>query len=207
MDWVKYLQDQVVRSPIILASEVEVALQLDHSSVRRTLGRLQHRGLVERITNGIYLNALTQDFAATDVINVLRPNAYVSLDSALRHWGISTQSPSVLTCVTTGKPKEYRSKHLNVRFRTIAPKLYWGFKEKATRYGAYKLAEPEKALLDWVYLALQNGIEPALDELNLRNLDRSKLFEYANKYPSSVLKHLLPVLALSDQARGTIRVA
>ena len=44
------------------------------------------------------------------------------------------------------------------------PQLYWGFIQKRTRYGSYQLAEPEKALLDSVYLALQDGIEPALDD-------------------------------------------
>lgn len=198
MDWFKYLRDQSVRTPIITITEAAEVSRLDPESVRRSLARLQLRGFVEKIANGVYLNSLVPQFSATDVVHVLRPKSYVSLDSALRHWGISTQSSNVLTCVTTGKPKEYKSQHLRIRFRSLAPKLFWGFTDRPTRYGAYKLAEPEKALLDWVYLSLQDGIDPALDELSLRTLNRRKLVDYANKYPSSVLKRLLPVLAVAD---------
>lgn len=198
MDWFKYLRDQAVRTPIITVAEAAKVSQLEPVSTRRALARLQVRGFVEKIANGVYLNSLVTQFSATDIVNILRPNSYVSLDSALLHWGISTQSSNILTCVTTGKPKEYISQELRIRFRTLAPKLYWGFTERPTRYGTYNLAEPEKALLDWVYLSLQDGGDPALDELSFRTLDRRKLVGYASKYPSSVLKCLLPALAVAD---------
>ena len=67
--------------------------------------------------------------------------------------------------------------------------------QKRTRYGSYQLAEPEKAVLDSVYLALQDGIEPALDELEFDQVSRRKLLDYAKRFPNTVYKHLLPVLA------------
>jgi len=33
-----------------------------------------------------------------------------------------------------------------------------GFTRKKTRYGAYHLAEPEKALLDWIYFKSVDGL-------------------------------------------------
>jgi hypothetical protein len=73
---------------------------------------------------------------------------------------------------------------------------YWGFIQKRTRYGRYNIAEPEKALLDFVYLSLQEGYkQPSLDELDFSRLDRSKLNDYLRKYPTSVRKALLPELA------------
>lgn len=66
---------------------------------------------------------------------------------------------------------------------------------KTTRYGRYQIAEAEKTLLDWIYLKLQTGIEPALDELEFGNLSRRTLVEYAQRFPSTVYKHLLPALA------------
>jgi hypothetical protein len=40
--------------------------------------------------------------------------------------------------------------------------LYWGFIEKQTSCSKYQIAEPEKALLDWIYLNLQAGLKPNL---------------------------------------------
>ncbi len=196
MDWVSYLKDRARKSPVVLVEEIAETFELVPASVQRSLARLQSRGLVERIANGIYVNRLAHEVSETDLVNILRPCAYVSLESALRYWGISTQSPSALTCVTVGKPREYHSKDLNLRYRTVSPKLFWGFQEKTTRYGSYKLAEPEKALLDWIYLSLQDGVEPALDELDFKRLDRAKLLSDGQKFPTSVLRLLLPVLAL-----------
>jgi predicted transcriptional regulator of viral defense system len=120
------------------------------------------------------------------LVGVLRPNAYISLESALAEWGISTQSPSALTCVTTGFPRKFQSASVHIVYRHIIENLFWGFEEKRTRYGAYKIAEPEKALLDWVYLQRQEGLPTVMDELSFKPINRRKLQEYAVKYPNSV---------------------
>jgi hypothetical protein len=71
-------------------------------------------------------------------------NLYVSLESALSYWGLSTQSSVALTCVTTGKLKEYRTPEFRITFRTISKRLFWGFIEKQTRYSKYAIAEPQR---------------------------------------------------------------
>ena len=71
-------------------------------------------------------------------------------------------------------------------FRHINENLFWGFEEKRTRYGSYKIAEPEKALLDWVYLQRQEGLPVTLDESSFKPIDKRKLQKYAAKYPNSV---------------------
>jgi len=52
-------------------------------------------------------------------------------------------------------------------YRKISSELYWGYEEKATRYNKYLIAEPEKALLDWIYLNRQEGLPTPLDELQI----------------------------------------
>ena len=54
----------------------------------------------------------------------------------------------------------------DIRYRHIGEHLYWGSQEKRTRHGSYKIAEPEKALLDWIHLQRQEGLPVVLDELN-----------------------------------------
>lgn len=117
-----------------------------------------------------------------------------SLESGLREYGISTQSPRTLTCVTTERQREFRTGNIAISYRSITPRLYCGFVRMTTRYGSYLLAEPEKAIRDWIYLGLQNGTAPALDELHFSNIDRTKLLHYARRFPSSTYWHLLPAL-------------
>jgi predicted transcriptional regulator of viral defense system len=153
--------------------------------------------LVEHVSNKIYYNWLALDGSPRDLVNILRDHAYVSLDSGLREYGISTQSPRTLTCVTTERPKEFKARTIRISYRSITPRLYWGFVRKTTRYGTYLIAEPEKAILDWIYFGIQNGAAPALDELDFGSVDRPKLLNYARRFPSSIYLHVLPALVES----------
>jgi hypothetical protein len=96
--------------------------------------------------------------------------------------------------VTTGFPRKFHSASVHIVYRHISQSLYWGFQEKRTRHGTYKIAEPEKALLDWVYLQRQEGLPVALDELSLNAIDRKKLRKYSLKYPVSVQRMLQELL-------------
>lgn len=79
-------------------------------------------------------------------------------------------------------------------YRKISSELYWGTEEKATRYNKYLIAEPEKALLDWIYLSRQEGLPTALDELHLQFLDPAKLRDYAERFPRTVKEITMEIL-------------
>jgi predicted transcriptional regulator of viral defense system len=200
LDWTKVLTNEGRVTDVVVVDELAAKYNLPRDSVWKATCRLAKRGLLSRVSNGVYLNKLVRDASATDFLNVLRPHSYVSLESALNHWGLSTQSPESLTCVTTGKPKEYRTPEFAITLRSISERLFWGFLEKQTRYSKYLIAEPEKALLDWVYLTLQNGLTPHLDEIDMQSLDKQKLVKYANKYPGTVRSAMTNSLAFEHFA-------
>jgi predicted transcriptional regulator of viral defense system len=200
MDWVTVIRDEAEKSSILRADELAQKYHVGPTTVTQALSRQSERGLVEHVGRKIYFNRLALEASPRDLVNVLRTRAYISLESALREYGISTQSPRILTCVTVERPYEFKGKSIAITYRGINPNLYWGFKEKQSRYSSYQIAEPEKAILDWTYLNLQNGIEPALDELDFRHVSRSRLMEYAQRFPSTVMKSLLPVLITDSLA-------
>lgn len=88
--------------------------------------------------------------------------------------------------LTTGYPKTFKSRSVTIVYRKIVKDLFWGFEERATRYSKYRIAEPEKALLDWIYLNRQEGLPTPVDELNLQFVNFQKLREYAEKFPGTV---------------------
>ena len=99
-----------------------------------------------------------------------------------------------LTCVTTSKRRTIRTASILIEFRRISEGLFWGFVERKSRYGNYRIAEAEKALLDWVYLGLKGDVPPHLDELQFGQLNIPKLLEIRKKFPRSVLDTILPTL-------------
>ena len=200
LDWSKVLSDEARLTDVVLVNAIATKYRLPLPSAQKALSRLADRGLLIRVAKGIYVNSLVRDSGAEDFIKLLRPDSYVSLESALSHCGLSTQSSVALTCVTTGKPKEFATAAFAITFRTISKRLYWGFIEKQTRYSKYAIAEPEKAVLDWIYLTLQGGLTPSLDEIEFKVIDKQKLAKYAVKYPGTVRNTLMHSLAFEHFA-------
>jgi predicted transcriptional regulator of viral defense system len=186
MNWTTILTEEARRNCILRSNELARRHKLSEVTVRNALRRYETRGLVEHVSTKIYINHLNQQFSPRDLVNVLRPESYISLESAMVDKGITSQSPSVLTCVTRGYPQSFRTKSVSIVYRKISPDLYWGYEEKATRYNKYLIAEPEKALLDWIYLTRQEGLPTPFDELQFQFLSAAKLREYAERFPRTV---------------------
>ncbi len=186
MNWTTILAEEARKNSILRLDDLVRQYGLSEAVARNALSRCESRGLVEHISNKIYINKLNQHFSPRDLANVLRPNSYISLESALVDRGVTSQSPAILTCVTIGSPKTFSSRSVTIAYRRIAPHLFWGFEKKATRYNTYCLAQPEKALLDWIYLNRQEGLPTPLDEINLQFLNVQKLRTDAAKFPSTV---------------------
>jgi len=195
MDWVKLIADRARTSGFLRVDELARELNASEVVVGNALRRQEDRGLVEHFGKKIFINRLVHDFSGRELINVLRPEAYLSLETVLRDSGVSTQSPTALTCVTPGRPGEFRAKSVSIIFRRLSQNLFWGFQEKRTRYGKYNLADPEKALLDWVYLGRQEGSAIHTDELDLQGLDHGKLLQYAAKFPLPVKQQVVEAVA------------
>jgi predicted transcriptional regulator of viral defense system len=186
MNWTTILTEEARRNCLVRTDDLARRRGLSEAVVRNALRRYETRGLVERVAAKIYINHFNQRFQPRDLVNAIEPRSYISLESALVERGVITQNPSVLTCVGPGSPRTIRSRSVVIVYRKISADLYWGFEQKATRYNPYLVAEPEKALLDWIYLNRQEGLPTPLDEVNLQFLAPAKLRSYAQRFPRTV---------------------
>ncbi len=130
--------------------------------------RLVQKGLAKRLLSGKI------SFSNDDYVNAtqLVEPSYISLQSALLFHGLVTQVPKNIECVTTRNSKRYDS--LGITYHKIPPSLYFGY-TKHTKGDSYMfIAEPEKALIDSVYLntiSLNQARELAskVDRIKLEN--------------------------------------
>lgn len=205
MNWTTILTEEARRNSILRTDELARKWQLSVPIVRNSLRRYELRGLVERVSTKIYINRLNQHFSPRDLVNILRPESYISLESALVEKGVTTQNPSLLTCVTPGYPQSFQSKSVNIIYRKISPELYWGFEERSTRYNKYNIAEPEKALLDWIYLNRQEGLPTALDEFQLQLLNPIKLRDNAERFPRTVRETIWTALVAQSLSLQSVQ--
>src|ERR1039458_2726882 len=118
------LSGECVRSAGTLrVYEVAKELGLSEHVVRQGLVNQEPRGLVEHLGKKTFLIRNSRDASGRELINKFRPAAYLSLETVLRESGISTQTPKILTCVTTGTVGEFRSKSFAIVYHRISPKV------------------------------------------------------------------------------------
>jgi len=195
MDWASALVREATTSPLLRIGDAATKYRLSNSAVSKALRRQANRGLLEKVSDDAYFNKIAALATSRDIVNQLVPDSYVSLSSALAEWGLSSQNPIATTCVTTSWRRRISTPSVQIAYRKIKRDLFWGYIEKKSRYGKYKIAEPEKALLDWIYFALQDSLPVQLDEIRFDKLSRARLVSYAKKFPSTVMQALfLPML-------------
>jgi predicted transcriptional regulator of viral defense system len=160
----------------------------DHS-LRIALTRLSNRGIIKRISRGFYANPFNIP-TLEEVSGQIYQPSYISLESALFHYGILSQIPQILTCITTRFPRTFRSSLGIIEYRQIRSDLFWGF----IRMDGYFLAEAEKALLDYMYLNRSKDIEDLFSHLDLARINKKKLKSISKmtSIPNS-LKNLIKV--------------
>jgi predicted transcriptional regulator of viral defense system len=136
--------------PVITTEEASLRLRASRSAACRTLDRLAQAGLVTRLRRGLWLLAEHADPLAL-VEHVAAPfPAYVSLQSALYHYGLITQVPGLVFAVTLGPTRRVRTTAGTFSLHRVAPDFFGGF--GAVRGTDVLVATPEKALCDVLYL-------------------------------------------------------
>lgn len=155
---------------------LQTLTDLDRHALRVALKRLSDRKVIQRICRGFYANPYNAPTLEEISSEVRRPS-YVSLESALYRHGILSQMPQVLTCITLQLPREFRTSFGRIQYRRIQKACFFGFRKEGDHFSA----EPEKALVDFLYLNKRQDVEGMVRDMNLEGLDAKKLKAYAQK--------------------------
>ena len=176
---------RMLDAPVVETRDVAALLQVSASNATTILRRLAHEGLVLHLSRGRWLvNENIDQLALPELISAPYP-AYVSLQSALFHHGIIEQIPSVIYAVTLARPRRVETPRGTISFHRMPPELFKGF-ELAARSDA-KIATPEKALFDLLYLAPgRSRVFSKLPELAIpRHFQWQRLKEYTQLVQSA----------------------
>ncbi len=163
-------EEPVFESGLLLSGRVEA------KNIRKQLSRWTRLNKVYQLRRGFY--SLAPPYRKTIphpflVANRLSLPSYVSLQSALAHYGMIPEGVPVTTSVATRRPERLET-HLGIfEFRHVQVDFFYGYQliSLDPKQPAF-IATPEKALLDLVYLEPGGDSPDYLSELRLDNLDR-----------------------------------
>lgn len=184
-EWINLLQKTgKEKGRILTFNALQTASGLTLSAVKKAVQRLTEKGYLVRLAGKFYANKFALP-SLEEVAMLLGRPCYISFESALEKHGIISQIPLVLTCATTGKTKTISTTLGEIFLHHIQHGIFSGyFSEEGILW-----AVPEKALLDYIYINLKvkKGIM-ALDELNWKKLNKSRLNKLSQIYPETVKK-------------------
>ena len=125
------------------------------SNMIQALNHLEKQGVIIKIARGIWGFELGREkITPYAVIPFLMPShrVYVSFISALHLYGIIEQIPQTVTVASTSHTKTVHTKLGTFYIHRIAPSFFKGF-DWYRGEGDFLIAEPEKALIDCLYLS------------------------------------------------------
>lgn len=173
MKWERLLR--IVEKEPVFSSALLKAGSSDPVNLGIQLSRWTQAGKLIQIRRGLY--TLSRQYRKTDphpfyIANRIKKASYVSLQSALEHYGLIPEYvPSVIS-VTTGRPQSFDTPLGHYIFRHIKRDLFSDYSlEEAGREQTAFIAKPEKALIDLLYLTPGSDDAAYIKELRLQNLD------------------------------------
>ncbi|MBS0614318.1 MAG: hypothetical protein JSS24_14175 [Proteobacteria bacterium] len=138
-------------APAVETRDVAALLQVSSSNANTILRRLAAAEMIVHLSHGRWLvNPKIDRLALPELISAPHP-AYISLQSALFHHGLIEQIPSTLYAITPARTRRLKTPMGAVSFHRMPPELFIGF--ELSSHSDAKIATPEKALFDLLYLA------------------------------------------------------
>jgi predicted transcriptional regulator of viral defense system len=194
-------------SPLI---DIRDVLTIYPNFNRRRLFEWQKRELIQKIVPNFYLftNKKYNEEDLYFIANKIYSPSYISLETALSCYNLIPETVYSITSIATKKTKKYLTSIANFSYRTVKPKLFFGYKIIKKNGFSYQFAEPEKTLLDFLYLRKDLKEKKDFKALrinkeNFRDLiSQTKLKNYLKLFQSPTLekrvKKLINCLKLYD---------
>lgn len=203
MDFRKFKEK--VKGMTFFSSDLAEIFSTSPLALRNQFSRWKKQGLLEELKRGLYI--LGQGERQTTISRqaiaaILYQPSYISLESALSHYQMIPERVDAVMSISPKKTRVFHNPLGTFNYRNLQTSLNFGFLAKRDENGyPYFIAEPEKALLDYLYLNL-GGLDPKSGDIldrfiRLQNrsiLNKKKLFSYARRFDVKKLHAILKEL-------------
>ena len=175
---------------------VQDILKWDPAFDTRRLVEWQKKNYVKRIVNRWYLFVDTRldENLLYLIANRIYSPSYVSFESALAYYRLIPEGVYTTTSATTLKTNHFTTSLGAFNYRHLKPELMFGYRLVEVAGQRFKMAEPEKLLLDYMYLNTElqsaNDFESLrINQAELRTLlNESRLIEYLALFENKALE-------------------
>jgi hypothetical protein len=187
--------------PVIPSAVVVREDQAEYQVTRNQLCRWAKNGKLISLRKGMYAFHPEEIAAAPEVLyiaNRLCEPSYVSMEYALSLYELIPEYVTVVTSVTTRKTMSFKNAIGHFAYQHVVPRAFRGFRQEKQEHDRQVfVAEPEKAVLDFLYLnasKFRKDFEGVLIGSfrfqNLETLDLERMAELSECYGNGNLSRL-----------------
>lgn len=159
------------------------------TNLKQLLYRWRKKGWVSSLKKGLYELTYPRPFDVPDmyIANRLYTPSYVSLETALSYYSLIPEVAMAVTSVTVKSTRTFKNGHGLFTYRTVKRECFRGYGiEKAGDYEVL-IAEPEKALADYLHFKTYRNRKvdlkaERLDMARVAGLNRKKIDYYGRLF-------------------------
>ena len=146
--------------------------------------------LFTKIRNGLYM--LT-DYPANCylIANRLYEPSYISFDTALSFYGVIPETIYTITSVTAKTTREFKVDNISFSYHKLKKEAYTGYKSIKYLQNTILIAEPEKALADYLYFVALRKRGLHYERLDLKKIKKARLLSYVRLFKQPKITKLV----------------
>ena len=162
----------------------------------RRLHEWQKKNYIKKLIKGYYIfsDLALKEEVLFEIANRMYNPSYISLECALAYYSLIPESVYGITSISTRRTYTFSTPIAAFVYKTIKPQLFFGYTLVSYDHKSFKIASPEKALIDYFYLHPE--IQTWSDYQSLRidkemfihRINQKKLARFLDQYDQKKLK-------------------
>ncbi|HCM68506.1 MAG: hypothetical protein A2898_02045 [Candidatus Kerfeldbacteria bacterium RIFCSPLOWO2_01_FULL_48_11] len=175
---------------IFSSLDIQRIFNASRKTVEGFLARYVKKGLIIKLRNEFYCFStyLPSEFEIAN--NIYQPS-YISLDSALSHHHMIPETIYSITSITSRATRNFTVNDVLYSYQTIKKDAYSGYVPQNIRGYTILIAEPEKALADYLYFIDLKKRSLAYERLDLTKVKKEKLMMYVGLFKRPSINQLV----------------
>ncbi len=174
---------------IFTPEEFRSIFSVSAGATRKFIHSYTVRGLFIKLRNGLYVLKNRQPSPYV-IANKLYKPSYISLETALSYHQLIPEVVYSITSVTTKATREFEALSQSFAYTRLKKSAFQGYQLVTQGGDRFLMAEPEKAVVDYLYL-VSLGRKTLNDRLYWNRLDSHKLHEWARLFNNRRLTKII----------------
>jgi len=182
------LKDRLKGMTVFSIRDIEKSA--DKVFYRRRLNEWQEKGYIKKLIKGYYIfsDLKIDDYSLYEISNRIYSPSYISLETALSYYGLIPESIYSITSISTRKTASFETPVAEFNYGKVKNGLFFGYEISEHADNTFKMASPEKAVLDFFYLKSHLKSDADFESLRINHenfikiMDRRRFFNYLKLY-------------------------